>query len=151
MVELQFWTLKLLPTFHPHIQAYTRCLWRVCHYSQAHRGSYLSWGIERGLRDPIDGSLPGSSVHGIFQARVLEWGAIAFSVVNLTQPLTSESPSLVSVWLTTRLTSQEADEIGGSKILPSGKGFWSHSVLSRSCTGVGTMTLVIWWRYGDQS
>ena len=31
------------------------------------------------LSDPIDRSLPGSSVHGIFQARVLEWGAIAFS------------------------------------------------------------------------
>ena len=31
------------------------------------------------LRDPMDCSLPGSSVHGIFQARVLEWGAIAFS------------------------------------------------------------------------
>ena len=31
------------------------------------------------LCDPIDGSPPGSSVHGIFQARVLEWGAIAFS------------------------------------------------------------------------
>ena len=31
------------------------------------------------LRDPMDCSLPGSSIHGIFQARVLEWGAIAFS------------------------------------------------------------------------
>ena len=31
------------------------------------------------LSDPMDYSLPGSSVHGIFQARVLEWGAIAFS------------------------------------------------------------------------
>ena len=31
------------------------------------------------LRDPMDCSLPGSSVHGIFQARVLEWGAIALS------------------------------------------------------------------------
>ena len=30
--------------------------------------------------DPMDYSLPGSSIHGIFQARVLEWGAIAFSV-----------------------------------------------------------------------
>ena len=29
--------------------------------------------------DPMDYSLPGSSVHGIFQAGVLEWGAIAFS------------------------------------------------------------------------
>ena len=32
------------------------------------------------LCDPIDYSLQDSSVHGIFQARVLEWGAIAFSV-----------------------------------------------------------------------
>ena len=31
------------------------------------------------LSDPMVCSLPGSSVHGIFQARVLEWGAIAFS------------------------------------------------------------------------
>ena len=31
------------------------------------------------LRDPMDCSLPGCSVHGIFQARVLEWIAIAFS------------------------------------------------------------------------
>ena len=29
--------------------------------------------------DPMDCSPPGSSIHGIFQARVLEWGAIAFS------------------------------------------------------------------------
>ena len=31
------------------------------------------------LCDPMEGSPPGSSVFGIFQARVLEWGAIAFS------------------------------------------------------------------------
>ena len=31
------------------------------------------------LSDPMDCSLPGSSIRGIFQARVLEWGAIAFS------------------------------------------------------------------------
>ena len=31
------------------------------------------------LHDPMDCSLPGSSVHEVFQARVLEWGAIAFS------------------------------------------------------------------------
>ena len=31
------------------------------------------------LSDPMDCSLPGSSTHGIFQAGVLEWGAIAFS------------------------------------------------------------------------
>ena len=32
--------------------------------------------------DPVDFSLPGSSVHGIFQARVLEWGAIVFSAMK---------------------------------------------------------------------
>ena len=32
------------------------------------------------LNDPMDCSPPGSSIHGIFQARVLEWGAIAFYV-----------------------------------------------------------------------
>ena len=36
------------------------------------------------LSDPMDCSLPGSSIHGIFQARVLEWGAIAFSECNIT-------------------------------------------------------------------
>ena len=35
------------------------------------------------LSNPTDCSLPGSSVHGIFQARVLEWGAIAFSIYLL--------------------------------------------------------------------
>ena len=42
------------------------------------------------LGDPMDCSLPGSSIHGIFQARVLEWGAIVrermlniFSLVRL--------------------------------------------------------------------
>ena len=34
------------------------------------------------LSDPMDCSLQGSSVHGIFQARVLEWGAIAFSEIG---------------------------------------------------------------------
>ena len=34
------------------------------------------------LSDPMDCSLPGSSIYGIFQARVLEWGAIAYSSVQ---------------------------------------------------------------------
>ena len=36
------------------------------------------------LSDPTDCSLPGSAVHGIFQARALEWGAMAFSEWVLT-------------------------------------------------------------------
>ena len=38
------------------------------------------------LSDPMDCSLPGSSIHGISQARVLEWGAIAFSPFMLLPP-----------------------------------------------------------------
>ena len=45
--------------------------------------------------DPVDCSLPGSSVHGIFQARVLEWGAIAFSVFNLNYILKGLSPNAI--------------------------------------------------------
>ena len=45
----------------------------------------------------MDCSLPGSSIHGIFQARVLEWGAIAFSRINHRYiyicPLPLEAPS----------------------------------------------------------
>ena len=37
------------------------------------------------LYDPMDHSLPGSSVHGILQARVLEWDAIAFSEAHSIQ------------------------------------------------------------------
>ena len=36
------------------------------------------------LHDPMDCSPPGSSIHGIFQARILEWGAITFSGLRLT-------------------------------------------------------------------
>ena len=39
------------------------------------------------LSDPMDFSLPGSSIHGIFQARVLEWGAIAFSSIYIYNPI----------------------------------------------------------------
>ena len=41
----------------------------------------LSYFSRVRLCDPIDGSPPGSPIHGIFQARLLEWGAIAFSNV----------------------------------------------------------------------
>ena len=43
------------------------------------------------LRDPMDCSLPGSSVHGIFQARVLEWVAIAFSDDKLASTAAAKS------------------------------------------------------------
>ena len=42
------------------------------------------------LHDPMDCSLPGSSVHGIFQARGLEWGVISFSKLQSYQILNSK-------------------------------------------------------------
>ena len=45
------------------------------------------------LSDPMDCSLPGSSIHGIFQARVLEWGAIAFSNGKLSVQFSSVTQS----------------------------------------------------------
>ena len=46
------------------------------------------------LSNPMDGSLPGSSVHGIFQARVLEWGAIVGShqKKDIPHPKVKEKP-----------------------------------------------------------
>ena len=42
------------------------------------------------LSDPMDCSLPGSSIHGIFQARVLDWGAIAFSNISTTPSINTD-------------------------------------------------------------
>ena len=49
------------------------------------------------LSDPMDHSLPGSSIHGIFQARVLEWGAIAFSYSTLISFSSSEILSICQI------------------------------------------------------
>ena len=53
-----------------------------CHFllqcMKVKRGSEVAQSCPT-LRNPMDCSQPGSSVHGIFQARILEWGAIAFS------------------------------------------------------------------------
>ena len=50
----------------------------------------------RTLRDPLDCSPPGSSVHGIFQARVLEWVAISFSMSLMKTCRMQHSPQLSS-------------------------------------------------------
>ena len=49
------------------------------------------------LRDPMDCGLPGSSAHGIFQARVLEWGAIAFSNYMAQKSLNIVNPVRISL------------------------------------------------------
>ena len=91
------------------------------------------------LSDPMDCSLPGSSIHGIFQARVLEWVAIAFSYVHqqlpeLTQthahwigdaiqpshPLSSPSPPTISL-------SQHQGHSNESVLLSRWPKYWSFS------------------------
>ena len=74
------------------------------------------------LHDHMDGSLPGSSVHGIFQARVLEWGAIAYIYICINTythiyiqmytytPSSSQSPGKLDV---TGLLSGETEVLGG--------------------------------------
>ena len=59
------------------------------------------------LSDPMDCSLPGSSIHGIFQARVLEWGAIDFSTY------TEESSIIVSECVKT-----DANRLVREKVIP---------------------------------
>ena len=49
------------------------------HESEKWKGSR---SVVSDSRDPMDCGLPGSSLHGIFYAKVLEWGAIAFSALN---------------------------------------------------------------------
>ena len=61
------------------------------------------------LSDPMDCSLTGSSVHGIFQAGVLEWGAIAFS----------EIPSVLHLFVSPQRSLETMDLFTASVVFPS--------------------------------
>ena len=50
----------------------------ACHYSDSDSNSEVAQSCPT-LCDPMDWGLPGSSTHGILQARILEWVAISFS------------------------------------------------------------------------
>ena len=62
------------------------------------------------LSDLMDHSLPGSSIHGIFQTRVLEWGAIAFSGYTDDTTLMAESEEELKSLL--MKVKEESEEIG---------------------------------------
>ena len=68
------------------------------------------------LRDPMDCSLPDSSVHGVVQARGLEWGAIAFSNIYTTMRKTGQSSAQCSV-MTSRGGMGEEGGAGGKQYM----------------------------------
>ena len=68
------------------------------------------------LCDPMDCSPPGSSVHGIVQARVLGWGAVAFSNIYTTMCNTDSSSAQCSV-MTFRSGMGEEGGAGGKKYM----------------------------------
>ena len=81
------------------------------------------------LSDPMDCSPPGSSIHGIFQARVLEWGAIAFS-----------EPGRIDRWY---YDSSERNLVFW-KMYYWSDGPW-HSLHSAKKMRI---IIAIWWKYG---
>ena len=86
-------SLQSCPTLRPHRRKPTRfpCPWDSpgkntgvgCHFLLQCMKGKSEMEVAQScptLSDPMDCSPPGSSIHGIFQARVLEWGSIAFFV-----------------------------------------------------------------------
>ena len=106
------------------------------------------------LSNPMDCSLPGSSIHGIFQARVLEWGAIAFSgkVTILIQMTKRDNTTFniqkMKIMASGPITSWEIDGervetvsdfiLGGCKITADGD--CSHKIKRRLLLGRKVMT-----------
>ena len=77
------------------------------------------------LSDPMDCSLPGSSIHGIFQARVLEWGAIANTYATSTH-----FPCSLQNWSNCRTVLYLRDPPTGHHS-PSSNGYCGHAVSHR--------------------
>ena len=71
------------------------------------------------LCDPIDGSLPGSSAHGVFHARVLEWGAITFSFEYATKYITHKMgiKIVLALWVVMRTELIIENKLGECQVL----------------------------------
>ena len=78
------------------------------------------------LCDPMDCSLPGSSVHGIFQARILEWAAISFSRRSSQPRVRTQVFHIVGRWFTIWATREAL-----IKLI---KGGWNTSIISLTST-----------------
>ena len=64
------------------------------------------------LSDPMDCSLPGSSIHGIFQARVLEWGAIEWTPIKV-KPKFAQQALILLYLLTSLITIEHCPGLEG--------------------------------------
>ena len=80
--------------------------WRSASGVIGHAAAAKSFQSCLTLWDPMDCSLPGSSVHGIFQARVLEWAAIAFSGYQL-YVISNQKPWNIKVSEVENMTSEK--------------------------------------------
>ena len=89
--------------------------------------------------DPMDYSLPGSSVRGIFQARVLEWGAIAFSSYAPTIPLIRASLVVQMVKILPATLETRVQSLGQEDPLEKDMATLQYSCLEDS------MDRGVWW------
>ena len=71
----------------------------MCHKDYAAAAAAKSLQLCLTLWDPIDGSLPGSSVPGILQARILEWVAISFSNKNYSEFFIDTTETHVHIYI----------------------------------------------------
>ena len=85
------------------------------------------------LRDPMDCSLPGSSVHGVFQATVLEWGSIAFS---LPSPQACSNSCPLSRWCYST-TSSSVIPFSCLQSLPASRSFPMSQFFARGGQSIG--------------
>ena len=96
------------------------------------------------LHNPVDYSLPGSSVHGILQARILEWVAISSSRGSSwprTEPVSVTTPALAGGFLPTRPTwESESDSVMSDSLWPHGLNSTQNSLGQN--TGVGSLSLL---------
>ena len=83
------------------------------------------------LSDPLDCSLPGSSIHGIFQARVLEWGAISFSKLNI-----QKTKIMASSWEIDRETVETVSDFIFLASTITADGDYSHEIKRHLLLGV---------------
>ena len=98
------------------------------------------------LSDPMDYSLPGSSIHGIFQTRVLEWGAIAYrspkqnkNIIRLLEKIEQKKKKKGKLRITYRsLTTVTGFIFSGSKITADGN--CSHEIKRHLLLGRKAMT-----------